>query len=133
MPSLSQITIAGHLGRDAELKTTPSGQSVCSFNLAVTTKKSGGESTAWYACTLWGKRGEGIAPHLTKGTALIVCGQLVPREYEGKQGDKRMSLDVNVSELTFAGGGGEARSGSGSASGSRSSAPANDYDSDVSF
>lgn len=133
MPSLSQITIAGHLGRDAELKTTPGGMSVCSFNIAVTTKKSGGDSTAWYACTLWGKRGEGIAPHLTKGTGLIVCGQLVPREYQGKQGDTRMSLDVNVSELTFAGGGGEARSDSGSASGNRSSAPANDYDSDVPF
>ena len=105
--ALSMITIHGNLGRDAELKTTPSGQTVANFSMAVTHKNRGEESTAWYRCDLWGKRGEALHPYLLKGKSFIVVGSLVPREYETNDGEKRMSLDVNVSEISFANGGGD--------------------------
>jgi len=104
MPNLSVITLAGHLGRDAELKAA-GGSSVCEFSIAVTTKRRDSDSTAWYRCQVWGNRGEKLAPMLTKGKAVIVSGELVPREYKGKGDELRTSLDVNVSTLTFAGGG----------------------------
>ena len=108
MPNLSVITLAGHLGRDAELKAA-GGTPVCKFSLAVTTKRREGDSTAWYACSLFGTRAEKLAPMLTKGKALIVSGELVPREYKGKKDELRTSLDVNVQSLTFAGGAGADR------------------------
>jgi single-strand DNA-binding protein len=106
VPNFSSIVISGHLGRDAELKDAK-GQAICEFSVAVTTKKKGGDSTAWYRCQLWGSRGEKLAEHLTKGTAVIVSGELVPREYKGKNDELRTSLDINVSQFSFAGGKGE--------------------------
>ena len=104
MPNLSTITIAGHLGRDAELKDAK-GNSLCEFSVAVSKKVRGEKSTAWYRCTLWGKRGEAVAQYLTKGSAVIVSGELIPREYKGKNDELRTSLDINVHELSFGGGG----------------------------
>lgn len=103
MPNLSVATLAGHLGRDAELKAA-GGSSVCEFSIAVTTNRREAESTAWYRCQVWGNRGEKLAPMLTKGKAVIVSGELVPREYRGKGDELRTSLDVNVNSLSFAGG-----------------------------
>jgi len=120
LPNLSSITIAGHLGRDAELKNVGDSQ-VCSFSVAVTKRRKGNESTAWYACQLWGTRGERLAEHLTKGKAVIVVGELVPREYKGKKDEMRTSLDINVQTIEFAGG----SSAGGSAGSTRAdSAPA---------
>lgn len=104
MPNMSTVTLAGHLGRDAEMKSA-GGSAVCEFSIAVTTKRRDSESVAWYRCQLWGARGEKLAPMLTKGKAVIVTGELVPREYKGKGDELRTSLDVSVDRLTFAGGG----------------------------
>lgn len=104
MPNLSTITIAGHLGRDAELKEAK-GQSICEFSVAVSKKIKGEKATAWYRCALWGKRGEAIAQYLTKGSVVIVSGELTPREYRGKNDELRTSLDINVHEVALGGGG----------------------------
>ena len=106
MPNLAQITIAGHLGRDAELKDVK-GTAVLEWSMAVTTKGGREETTNWYRCALWGTRGEKVAQYLTKGTALIVTGGLVARDYTTKDGKEGYSLDVRVNEFTFAGGGGQ--------------------------
>ena len=132
MPNLSVITLAGHLGRDAELKTagnTP----VCKFSIAVTTKRRAGDSTAWYACELFGARAEKLAPMLTKGKALIVSGELVPREYKGKNDELRTSLDVNVNTLTFAGGGAGADREEAKPRSAPAPVPADDADSEIPF
>lgn len=91
-------TIVGNLGADAELKDTRAG-SVCSFSVASTTKKGGEESTTWVRCSLWGKRGESLSRHLTKGSRVAVAGSLTTREYEG-----RTYVELNVSDVAFAGG-----------------------------
>lgn len=104
MPNFASITLAGHLGRDAELKQVGD-TTVLEWSMAVTDKGRKGDSTAWYRCAIWGKRGESLAQYLTKGTAVIVSGALVPREYKGKNDELRTSLDVRVDQFSFAGGG----------------------------
>jgi len=94
-------TIVGNLGRDAELRQTGSGP-VLSFSVASAEKRKGEEQTTWVRCSLWGKRGEALARHLTKGSKVAVSGSLSTREYEGKT-----YLECNVNDLEFAGGKGD--------------------------
>jgi single-strand DNA-binding protein len=101
-----------NLGRDAEVRQTSAGP-VMSFSGASTTKKGQEEVTTWVRCSMFGKRGEALAKHLTKGSKVMVSGSLTQREYEDKNGNARTSLEMNVSELAFAGGkrDGESRGG----------------------
>lgn len=109
MPNFCSITICGHLGRDASTKDVGD-TTVTDFSIAVSHKVKGERVTTWYRCTLWGSRGEKLAPSLTKGSAIIVSGALEPREYKGKDGSDKLSLEIRVDQLGFAGGGaGEGR------------------------
>jgi len=127
---MSQVTVMGNLGRDAKLRSTQSGDSVCNFSLCANVRKGRDDVPVWYDCTLWGKRAEAIAQYLTKGTIVCVTGQLVPREYEGKDNTTRHSLDIDVRELAFAGGGDKSAPDRGQ---QRNSAPPPVDDEDVPF
>ena len=131
MPNMAKVDLVGHLGRDAEMKHTPQGQAVLEWSMAVSTKRGGNESTNWFRCSLWGKRAESLASHLTKGTALFVTGRLTARDYETKDGKSGYSLEVNVNELEFLGG----KSGGGEPEElpRRSSSPSLDKDDDIPF
>lgn len=104
MPNMAKVSILGHVGRDPELKTLPSGQSVCSFSVAVTSKKKDSESTDWFAVSAWGRLGEVCAEHLTKGSAVFVEGRLSTRSYQASNGENRVSLEVNANEMQMVGG-----------------------------
>ncbi len=91
-------TIAGRLGKDADLKTTQSGKVVCNFNLA--TKGREKDATTWVRCALWGKRAESLAQYLTKGSTVQVVGSLSASEYEGKA-----QINLDVQEIELLGGG----------------------------
>lgn len=97
---MKQITIAGRLGKDAELRRTQGGDPVLSFPVAVDDGYGERKSTMWFDCTVWGKRAEALSPHLVKGMAVAVSGDLGKREHDGKT-----YLTVRVSELTMQGGG----------------------------
>ena len=105
MAGLSQVTALGNIGRDAELRSTPKGDYVCNFNVCANVRKGRDDTPVWYSCTIWGKRAEALAQYLTKGTMVCVTGQLVPREYKGKNDELRYSLDIDVREIALAGGG----------------------------
>lgn len=94
---MKQITIAGNIGRDAEVRTTQGGDKVAGFSVAVSDRN---KNTTWFDCSLWGKRGEALAQYLTKGAKIAVTGDLTIREHEGKT-----YLGCNVSEVTLLGGG----------------------------
>lgn len=96
---MKNITIAGRLGKDAELRRTQSGDPVLGFSVAVDDGYGQNKRTLWFRCSLWGKRGESLAEHLKKGSAVAVSGDLSTDEYEGKT-----SLTVRVNELTLQGG-----------------------------
>jgi single-strand DNA-binding protein len=94
------------LGRDAELRSTPAGDSVCNLALAFTRRISSTEkATDWIEGALWGKRAEALAPHLLKGGLVSIALQDVHIEtYQGTKGQGQ-KLVGRVLEIELAGGG----------------------------
>jgi len=103
---MQTITIAGKLGRDAELRHTQGGDSVCSFSVAVDQRDGKDRSTNWFRVSIWGKRGESLAPYLLKGAAVTVAGAFSVSEYEGKT-----QLNVRANEIALQGGRGDGSQG----------------------
>ena len=96
---MKNITIAGRLGKDAELRRTQNGDPVLGFTVAVDDGYGQAKRTLWFKCSLWGKRGESLAQHLTKGTPVTVSGDLSTEEYQDKT-----QLTVRVNDVTMQGG-----------------------------
>lgn len=99
---MQTITIAGRVGRDAELRRTQSGDAVCSFTVAVDQRDGRDKSTNWWRCSIWGKRGESLAPYLLKGASVTVAGEFSLSDYEGKP-----QLNIRVNEVALQGGRGD--------------------------
>ena len=97
---MMQVTIAGNIGRDAEVRKTQNGDSVAGFSVAVETRRGQEKVTTWFDVSLWGVRGERLASYLTKGGKVAVAGELGTREHNGKT-----YLTVRASEITLMGGG----------------------------
>jgi single-strand DNA-binding protein len=119
--SFNKVILMGNLTADPETRTTPSGQSVTSFGLAVnrTWNDAQGnkqEATSFINCTAWGARGETIAKYVGKGRQLLVSGRLEQRSWDDKEtGKKRSAIDVVVEEFSFVSdgrGGGSSEGGS---------------------
>jgi single-strand DNA-binding protein len=105
------LMIAGNVGRDAELRTAGNGDKVLGFSVAVDNGKDANgnkRDATWYDCSVWGKRAEGLASHITKGTKLVLTGRPTARAHDGKA-----YLGINVDQLEFMGGGQERQQGSG--------------------
>src|SRR5579864_6866122 len=103
--SLNQVFLMGNLTRDPELRQIPSGQSVCSFSLALNRsyKSASGEwleATDYVDIVAWGPLGERVAQYLTKGRRCLVQGRLQSRSWE-TDGQKRSKVEVNASDVTF--------------------------------
>jgi single-strand DNA-binding protein len=99
---MNVITIAGGLGRDAELKYLNNGDPICNFSVADSQGRDKG--TIWWNCTLFGKRAEALSQYLTKGQSVTVVGTVTEREWTDKTDTKRKSMDVRVSEIALQGG-----------------------------
>ena len=100
---MQKLVIAGNVGKDAVLRRTQSQDAVLNFTLAVDNGKdaSGNDRPAtWYDCSIWGKRGEALERHITKGKKLTLFGRPTARAHEGKA-----YLGITVDDLTFQGGG----------------------------
>jgi single-strand DNA-binding protein len=96
------MTIAGNVGRDAQLRSTQEGDPVLGFSVAVDMgkDKNGSKRDAvWVNCSIWGKRAESLQTYITKGTKLVLTGRPGVNVYEGKG-----SLTLSVNDLTFMGG-----------------------------
>ena len=111
----NKVVLMGNLTRDPELRTTPNGQNVCSFSLAVnrTWRNADGEqqeSVDYFDCTAWGRAAEIINQYMQKGRALLVSGRLQQRSWE-QDGQKRSKVEVVVEDFNFISEGGGNRSG----------------------
>ena len=96
------MTIAGNVGKDAELRKTQGGDPVLGFSVAVDNgkdKNGNKRDSTWVNCSIWGKRAESLQSYITKGTKLVVTGRPGVNVYEGKG-----SLTLSVNDLTFMGG-----------------------------
>lgn len=112
----NQVIMVGNLTRDPELRTTPNGQSVCSFSLAVNrswTNSSGEQQEAvdFHDCVAWGKAGEIINQYMTKGRKLMVIGRLQNSTWDAQDGTKRKRTEIVVTDFTFLDGGGVGAAG----------------------
>ena len=109
MGSVNKVILVGNLGRDAETRYVASGTAVAKFSLACTEKwrdKSGEskERTEWVTVELWGKRAEGLAEYLTKGSQVYVEGKLQTDEWDDKDGNKRKMTKVRADDIVLLGG-----------------------------
>ena len=90
-------TVTGNVGKDAVTKSAGRG-TVTEFSVASNHKDKGEKVTTWIRCSLWGTRGDKLAPHITKGKTVAVAGALTTHEHDGKT-----YLNLNVSEFDFTG------------------------------
>lgn len=109
--SFNQVILMGNLTRDPELRTIPSGQSVCSFSLALNRSFKGSdgnwqEATDYVDVVAWGPLGERVAQYLKKGRPALVNGRLQSRNWE-QDGQKRSKVEVIAQDVTFLGGRGD--------------------------
>lgn len=101
---MNKITATGRLAADCEVRFTASGDAIANFRVASDVGFGDKKTTNWFSCQIWGKRGEAIAPHLTKGQQVTVFGTLVLREWNNKEGVKQLSPDIRVDEIELQGG-----------------------------
>lgn len=110
MSSINKAFILGNLGRDPEVRQTPSGQSVARFSVATSrrwTDKSGErqEKTEWHNIVVWGKMADIVGKYLNKGRTVFVEGEIQSRSYDDKDGNKRYITEINARDIQFVGGG----------------------------
>ena len=125
--SYNQVILMGNLTRDPELRTIPSGQSVCSFSLALNRSFKGQdgnwqEATDYIDIVAWGPLGERVSQYLSKGRPCLVNGRLQSRSWE-QDGQKRSKVEVVAQDVTFLGGRGEGDSQGGGQGYSGSESP----------
>ena len=97
-------TFTGRLGADGELRTTQSGEKVLGFRVANDVGFGERKTTQWVDCSIWGRRAEALAPHLTKGKQVVVSGEVTLREFEKRDGTRGAGLAVRVNEIDLTGG-----------------------------
>jgi single-strand DNA-binding protein len=103
--ALCKAMIIGNLGADPEMRYTPNGRPVTQFNVAVnqsTKNQQTGEwveETDWFRVSVWGDRAERTAESLRKGNKVFVEGRFKTREFEGRDGKARTSLEITADSV----------------------------------
>jgi single-strand DNA-binding protein len=120
--NINSVVITGNLTKDPELRSTPSGTSVCKLRVAVNSRRKDGASGEWvdkpnyFDVTVWGAQGENCANYLSKGRPVAVQGRLDWREWETQEGGKRQAVEIIADSVQFLGsreGGGGQGNGNG--------------------
>lgn len=102
--NFNKVILGGRLTADPELKTTPSGVSVTTFNVAVNRKitREGEEQQAdFFSVTAWRQTAEFITRYFRKGSSICVTGSLENRSWTDQQGQKRFATSINADEAFF--------------------------------
>ncbi|MCX3263538.1 single-stranded DNA-binding protein [Pedobacter agri] len=102
--TINKVVLTGFAGADAELKNLSGNQKLARVNLAVNEyfKSASGEEvkkTQWFTLTFWNAKAELALAQIKKGTQLTIEGRLQTGSYEAKDGSKRFTTDIVVSEL----------------------------------
>jgi single-strand DNA-binding protein len=113
--NINSVVVTGNLTRDPELRSLPSGNSVCKLRVAVNSRRKDGQSGEWvdkpnyFDVTVWGAQGENCATYLSKGRPVAIQGRLEWREWETQEGGKRQAVEIIADSVQFLG----SRDGSG--------------------
>lgn len=105
---LNKIMIIGNLGRDPEMRYTPSGRPVTTFTVATsrTWNTSDGErhtDTEWFNVVAWGNLAEICKQYLTKGQQVYIEGRIQTRRWDDTDGNKHTSVEIVASEMMMLG------------------------------
>jgi single-strand DNA-binding protein len=105
---LNKVQIIGHLGKEPEMRYTPSGKPVTTFTVAVSRSWNTGDGerhseTEWFNIVAWGNLAEICKQYLTKGQQVYVEGRLQTRRWEDKEGGKHASVEIVASEMMMLG------------------------------
>jgi single-strand DNA-binding protein len=99
------FSFVGTVGRDAEVRFTPSNQAVLNVTVACNVGYGDKQQTLWVRVALWGKRAEGqLQNYLKKGQQCFISGELTQREYQANDGTTKTSLELNANILDLVGG-----------------------------
>ena len=116
MASLNKVMLIGNLGKDPEVRYTPAGVAVASFNLATSERfknKSGEweERTEWHRVTLWSKLAEIAGEYLAKGKTVYIEGRLQTRKWQDNSGNERYTTEIVGEKMQMLSPKGESRRG----------------------
>ena len=97
--SLNKCMIIGNLGRDPEMRYTPSGQAVTQFTVATNRRwrdqqDEWQEETEWFRVVVWGQQAERVAERLRKGNKVYIEGRIQTRQWEDQSGQKRYTTEL---------------------------------------
>ncbi len=105
---LNKAILIGNLGRDPEVRYTPSGLGIANFNIATSeswTNKEGEKETRteWHRIVAFGKLGEICGEYLSKGKQVYIEGRIQTRDWEDKDGIKRYTTEIVASQMLMLG------------------------------
>jgi single-strand DNA-binding protein len=125
--SLNKVMLIGNLGKDPEVRFTPSGRAVAKFSLATSEQWTTPEGqrqdrTEWHNIVVWGKQAETCGQYLSKGRQVFIEGSIRSRQYDDKEGQKRWITEIVAQRVQFLGGG----RGDGAGAGARGGASGGD-------
>ena len=100
-----QVTAVGNCVRDPELRWTPSQVALCTFGIAVNTRKKQGDEWVdgepqFFDVVCWRDLAENVVESITKGTRVVVVGELEQRSWETDSGEKRSKVEINAEEVS---------------------------------
>ena len=107
--NINRVVLTGNLTSDPELRSLPSGTSVCKLRVACNTRRKNGSTGEWedkpnyFDVTVWGAQGENAARYLSKGRPVAIDGRLEWREWETQDGAKRQAIDIIADSVQFLG------------------------------
>jgi single-strand DNA-binding protein len=117
--NINSVVLTGNLTADPELRSLPSGTSVCKLRVACNTRRKNGSTGEWedkpnyFNVTVWGAQGENAARYLSKGRPVAIDGRLEWREWETQEGAKRQDIDIIADSVQFLGSRDDASGGGG--------------------
>jgi len=105
---LNKVQIIGHLGKDPEMRYTPSGKPVTTFSVAVSRSWSSADGerhneTEWFNVVAWGNLAEICKQYLVKGQQVYIEGRLQTRRWDDKDGQKHTSVEIVANEMMMLG------------------------------
>lgn len=112
MASVNRVILIGNLGKDPDLRYTPSGQPVATFPIATSEKwkdKDGQlqQKTNWHNIVAWGRQAEICKEYLKKGSPIYIEGRIQSRSYDDKDGNRRYITEIITTRIQMLGRKGE--------------------------
>jgi len=122
--SVNKVILVGNLGKDPELRYTPSGAAVATFSVATTDRfkdKDGNQKTEWHNIVAWRQLAEICGKYLHKGKQVYIEGRIQTRSYDDRDGNKRYITEIVADQMQMLGRAGDEGGGGSYGGGQQSS------------